>query len=195
MGQKQVGLNEVGLQQAFVVGKHLSQRPFKHVFCSDLERTKQTAEQIKKSLGDVPTTYTRKLRERSFGNLEGQLYKDVRHLFLNEDGSYNTNFAPGGSGESVEEFSRRVGEALKQIRTHERWETTDNVLVVTHGGTIRYLMAKFFLPDTSNTMHFPMDVFNTSITVVEELNDPFVPFRLVMANHTCHRQEKIEDLI
>lgn len=58
-------LNDLGRQQATILGQYLKNQLITHVFSSDLNRTKETAELILKSFSSRPgTILDERLRER-----------------------------------------------------------------------------------------------------------------------------------
>jgi len=72
-GQTPGELTELGKKQASLLGKKLSKIKFDEIYCSDLNRTKQTLEQIlNESNCEKPKIiYTKELREINVNTLEG----------------------------------------------------------------------------------------------------------------------------
>ena len=66
-GQLNNPLNETGMEQARKVAKRLKDEKIDVVYCSDLKRTRMTAEEIMKHHPDVPVHYVKEIREMDMG--------------------------------------------------------------------------------------------------------------------------------
>lgn len=133
-------LCEIGKEQAQLLGKRMETYHIDRVYASDLTRAVETAkimtEQWKQPL---EVCIRKELRETDFGELTYQTddvikvkYKDFMEsrYHVEEDWAY-----PGGeSGKEVFERAMKVMEEIFQ-------SPCKNVAVVTHGGTIRVLLA------------------------------------------------------
>ncbi|XP_050047662.1 fructose-2,6-bisphosphatase TIGAR-like isoform X1 [Dermacentor andersoni] len=104
-GQLDVPLSSIGLEQAELLGKHLQQQRFTHVYSSDLSRAKQTAMSIleKNRVTPGPIIEDQRLRERKFGTVEGQSFG-----YLKE--------ASNKANQSVSSFTPPGAETLDQVR-------------------------------------------------------------------------------
>ncbi|HRH26250.1 MAG TPA: class I tRNA ligase family protein [Candidatus Paceibacterota bacterium] len=121
-------LTELGKEQVVSAVPELKKLGIKHIYSSDILRTKETALQVAKALGlsEESVVFDPRLREVSFGELEG---KDV-HLYHKLHETYTAAFAekmPGG--ESLTDVRQRIGEFLYE--TYAKHEN-DTVLVVGH---------------------------------------------------------------
>ncbi len=133
-GHIDVPLNATGLEQARRLGERLAHERIAHIVCSDLVRTRQTAEPAAQQLG-LPITTTERLREQNFGVAEGLTAEEVRaqHPKAWEDW---LRFEPDcgmAGGETPRQFHARALAALADIATRHAGQT---VLVVTHGGVL-----------------------------------------------------------
>jgi len=124
-----VPLTGVGLAQARDVGTRLTTVPIQRLYTSDLLRAAQTAELVSKSIGVVPQP-DRRLRERSYGTLEGRPNHEVPMLGRRDDG-----VPPGG--ESFGAVVRRVGGLLDECVGDAARLGLDGIAMVTHGDTIQ----------------------------------------------------------
>ena len=104
------------------------------IYSSDLIRTKQTTEILNRSLG-LPVTYDARLRERSFGSLEGTEWTSFDPVLYEKDQQQEFDYRPYG-GESAEDFRNRISACLKDIAEMSKGKP---VLIVAHGGVIRLL--------------------------------------------------------
>ncbi len=74
-GHKDSPLTKSGKELATKMGNLLKNKNIKKIISSDLGRCVQTAEIVSKKIGDVRIIFTNNLRERDFGELNGQLNK------------------------------------------------------------------------------------------------------------------------
>lgn len=125
-GQLPGKLSERGIQQAHAVGKALAREKINYVYCSDLERSRKTAE-IVASYVSLSLQEDRDLRERSFGIYEGTsrtaFFFSERQL---EDPCRNRP----EKGESFEDLYCRARTFLEKIVKRHPGES---VAVVSHG--------------------------------------------------------------
>ena len=152
-GHTDIALNEVGLAQARALGELLRGRGIGRVHTSDLRRARQTAETAAAILGVTDVVVDRALRERSFGIFEGLTRQEcaLRHPDHWTDYRADPRRAPPGA-ESQDSLAARMHEAV--ARAVARREPRDDapVLVVSHGGSIRALLAR-----ATGTMPPPLD--------------------------------------
>ena len=133
-GQVNVGLNEVGHEQARRLAARMAGEKADAVYVSDLLRACQTAEPIAGGLA-VPYVTESGLREQNFGRVDGMRVEDIQRdhpeawagwLRFEED------FAMP-EGESTRDFHARVMAAVQRLVAAHPGET---VVVVTHGGVL-----------------------------------------------------------
>jgi len=129
-GQTQhVPLTGVGLTQARDVAARLATVPIQRLYTSDLLRAAQTAELVSRAIGVVAQPDGR-LRERSYGRLEGRPNHEVPMLGRRDGG-----VPPGG--ESFGAVVRRVGELLDECVSLAASQELHSIAMVTHGDTIQ----------------------------------------------------------
>lgn len=141
-GQRDVPLNAFGRNQAKSSGEILNELMTRDGgspdqfdwFCSPLGRTRETMDIVRAQFdGDLPeVTYDERLREISFGHLEGILASDVAKMFPEEHAKREESkwrHRPK-DGESYQEVIARVDEFL-----HAHIERP--TIVVAHGGVAR----------------------------------------------------------
>lgn len=146
-------LCDIGIEQAKLLGKRMEAYHIDAVYASDLKRAVETAQYMTGEWEQPLKVQTREgLRETDFGDLtlmEDDVikvqYKDFMEsrYHVEEDWAY-----PGGeSGKTVYERAIKVIEEL--IASPYK-----NVAVVTHGGTIRVLLAGLFQGAQKNRLMF-----------------------------------------
>jgi probable phosphoglycerate mutase len=133
-GHVNVGLNEVGLEQARRLAARMAGGQAHALYASDLLRAQQTAQPIAAGLALAPVTESG-LREQSFGKVDGMRVDDIQRdhpdawagwLRFEEDYAMP-------DGESTREFHGRVMEAVQRVVASHPDQT---VVVVTHGGVL-----------------------------------------------------------
>lgn len=136
-GQTDDPLSEKGWQQMWgAVGEF---RGWQHIVTSPLQRCAAFADALGDKLA-LPVTRDIRLQEAGFGEWEGKLpaeicADDAERLFRFK--SDPVRHAPPGA-EALAAFHRRVGEAWQELLAAHRGQ---HVLVVSHAGAIRMLMA------------------------------------------------------
>ncbi len=121
-GSLDIALNETGIAQAHSALSALQDCPATHIYCSPLQRARQTADIVNQSL-NLPLIEIPDLRECNFGELEGKLADGVAL----SDAWRRGEQTPAGA-ETFDSFRRRVFTALNGILAQQ---TTP--LIVAHG--------------------------------------------------------------
>ena len=139
-GQVDMPLNATGREQARRVAQRLLAERFgvEHLVCSDLLRTRQTAEPAAQALLphlSLDAVADPGLREQNFGVVDGKRVDDVKiehadawNQWLRFEADYGM---PGG--ETTRQFHTRVMDAVYRIAQQHSGQT---VMVVTHGGVL-----------------------------------------------------------
>lgn len=139
-GQSDPPLNQEGREQAEAVAIRLAPVAFEAAYSSDLRRAADTALPVMRGR-DTPIVYRRDLREKSFGEWEGMTYEELQLRYpamLEELFDERPAFAPPGGESDLELFARAAGAAAGIAGRHAG--TDGNILVVSHGGTLRAMM-------------------------------------------------------
>ena len=133
-GQIDVPLNALGQRQAQRVAERMARERVDVLYCSDLLRTRQTAEPAAQKL-QLQAAPDAGLREQHFGILEGLSFDEVqtRHPRQLADWLlYDPDYALP-EGESVRSFHARVVGAVQALAARHAGQT---LAVVTHGGVL-----------------------------------------------------------
>lgn len=143
-GQTDIPLNINGKQQAKDAAEEIANLKIDKIISSDLSRAKETAEIINKKVG-AKITFDKRLREVNYGNYEGaQIDK-----FTDEQWKIFNETPEKIKGESRQQVYDRVKSVIDEIKDDE------NVLVVTHGGSLRMMLYY-----ANNKDSFDMDSYN-----------------------------------
>lgn len=139
LGRKDVPLNKRGFEQAAEAAERLAGIPFKAIYSSPLIRARLTAEAAAKPRGQEVIT-DNLLIERDFGTWDGMTFSEISSMYPEEYEKWKRDWhgykIPGGEADIS--VRKRAEEFLAKLkRTHGR----EDVLIVTHLGTARHLIA------------------------------------------------------
>lgn len=133
-GQLLGTLSPAGQQQIARLGSQLANQQFDAVYSSDLERCRQTADAIMQYHPGLPVTYDPRLRERSMRPFEGRKFADMDWDW-SLDGQLNHKTP---EGETWQDVLDRTADFLHDI---SQYHAGQEVLLVTHGGPLRAMLA------------------------------------------------------
>jgi len=93
-GWMDIPLDEQGLREAQETAQRIAEHPIHRIYCSDLNRARQTAEAVVRAT-QAPIVYTPDLRPWNVGALAGQRVKDILPTLLQLEVDLEMP-APGG---------------------------------------------------------------------------------------------------
>ncbi|MBN8191909.1 histidine phosphatase family protein [Bacillus sp. NTK074B] len=134
-------LTERGVNNALLLGARLKSIVFSKVFSSPTQRALNTA----KLISSDEIVVIEDLKEISFGGWEGktqgEIEKDSYQEYFNFwSNPHEYNHVPH-QGESIRDFMLRTKQAMKSIVDSTQ---NGNILIVTHGATIKAIMSYFW---------------------------------------------------
>lgn len=156
-----VSLSDVGIEQAHLVGKRLTQYNIEKLYSSDLIRAVETAEIINNYL-KVPYDIDKRLREADLGDLTGLNDAELRckyREFLSERAKM-INDIPYPGGENCEMIFRRVFAVFQEITQGSE----ENVGIIMHGGAMRALLTGLVEANFARWLVFGRQIENCSIS-------------------------------
>ena len=132
-GHIDIPLSKKGREDAKELARELSHIKFDKAFCSDLLRARETIEPFEL---ECEVIYTERLREKSWGRHEGMRFEEI----IQEGLEYKSfeQWINDLDGESLESYAERLLEYFNNILLEQEAE---NILVVTHAGVIKMLIA------------------------------------------------------
>jgi broad specificity phosphatase PhoE len=160
-GHQDVPLAEMGRRQAERVAWRLRRERIANAFSSDLQRARETAQIVLRGR-DTPLVCTDGLREMSFGAWEGLRADEISQKYPEDWAQWVLDAAsglPSGGGESlamlqerIVAFYRTAVETTEGNTSQPAWfssrtsgrpspEQRRTILMVSHGGVIRVLLA------------------------------------------------------
>lgn len=156
-GLTDVMLSEYGIEQARNCSDILANYDFNYFFTSELSRTIITLSyiQMQRNYGNYLTVHSNELNERDYGSLTGKNKDELKHEY-GDDQVYRWRRgyrdAPP-NGESLEDVVGRVGryydESIKPLI-----EQNNNILIVSHGNTLRALFVHLGIKTPETIEHF-----------------------------------------
>ena len=133
-GQLDIGLNARGRWQAAQVAQALRGEPLQAVYASDLARAWDTAQAIAQT-GATALTAHLGLRERHFGELQGQTHAEIESRWPQHALHWrqrNPDWAPPG-GESLAELRERTRRTVDELAGAH---VGQQIVLVAHGGVL-----------------------------------------------------------
>lgn len=158
MGHIPGTLSTRGKAQAKKLAKRLEKEKFDYIFSSDLARAADTAKEVAKFHKKVPLDFTKELRERFLGEMEGKATSQEW-----KEGKWDHEFSKKLNLETPEDTLKRAQNFLENLTKNHYGK---NVLLIAHNGINRALIT-FLLGKTWKEIE-ESDLFgNTSITIFE----------------------------
>jgi broad specificity phosphatase PhoE len=135
-GHSDTPLNDAGRKQAALLAAELER--VDALYSSDLARARETAAILAQRIG-LGVELDSRLRERGFGAWEGLTTEEIESTFPDEQKRWRAGIGAGApDAEPFDAFAARVGSFVEEVG---RRHAEEEVLVVTHGGTIRVVHA------------------------------------------------------
>ncbi len=156
-----VRLNDLGRRQAEQLAAKLKAAPIKALYCSPLERTRETAEPLARTLG-LNAIVTEGLGEVRYGRWQGQSLKTLRRQKLWRVVQELPSAMQFPEGETVRAV--RAG-AVAAVEAIARAHPKDTVAAVSHADVIKLVVAHY--------LGVPLDLFQrlqvdtASVTVLQ----------------------------
>ncbi|OOF69241.1 histidine phosphatase family protein [Rodentibacter caecimuris] len=183
-------LTKQGIIDAQKAGMALQHIPFIAAYSSILQRTIDTAQHI---IGqrNIPLFQHIGLNEQHFGSWEGKHIDELRHLneFQQMQADPASYKALSNNGETYQSLAERISQALQDIiAIHQQ----GNILIVSHGHTLRLLLALLNGANWHNhrESNRSVSLLNTAISIVHYVeNVQGKNFIIEKINDTQHLNE------
>lgn len=149
LGRRDEGVTELGAQQSQrAVDGLVSWHPDR-IVCSPLIRCKDMIARPAAERMGIDVIVDERLTEFDFGPIEGMTFHEVMDKGLPFPwGPRADQWASLDSGETFEDFGRRIGEACVELEHYE-----GRTAVVVHGGVIRGFFSHWLSMDTDDINH------------------------------------------
>lgn len=140
-GNTDIELNETGIKQANAVKETIKKYDIDLIVSSPLKRARKTAEIINETV-KCDIIFSENLKERCYGEFEGKIRKDISidEIMQSEQlNNYYANIQYKGI-ETIQDLCDRVWNLIDNLKNEYK---NKNILLVSHGGTIRAINAYF----------------------------------------------------
>lgn len=156
-------LSEEGKKQIKDLNKFLQLEKIDKIYTTTSSRTKYTVEEIAQER-NIEIIEKDTLKEISFGDFEGLDFNEIKDRYPDEfqkmiDEGYNYRYP---NGESLVDSYNRVVKEIKEIVNNN---DNKNILICSHGGTIRNILT--YLISNSYNYHWNFRIDNCSVTTLE----------------------------
>lgn len=181
IGQSNLPLSALGKKQASSLKEIFCRVPLDNIYCSDLERTQQTAEIIA-SAHPITPIHCEGLRELNMGDWEGKLFSEIRVKYpieFKQRGEDIANYTPP-KGESFSDCYQRVIPAFENLVEAE--ETT--ILIVGHAGVNRVILCRVLGIPLENVFRLEQSYGCVNLICRERFS-----YRLKYLNHTGNQRK------
>ena len=184
-GHTDIALSDRGFKQAEALARRLKNERFAAFFSSDLRRAVDTAEVIARPHGGKVVALSA-LRELNFGEWEGLTRDEIKTRFPEVSQQWwttpYTTLLPGG--ETLSDVASRATCAIQEIG--ESYPDSQ-VVVVSHGGTIRASIGYFLRMDLNQYWRLRQD--NAALNILEFFERDKV--QLILFNDCSHLKNLI----
>lgn len=153
-------LSELGKKQADLTGKRLQKEKIDIIYASDLDRASDTAKAIHRYRPHTRIVFTKELRERNYGRLNGKGQKEAG--WTRENKLTHPNYLTPPGGETFADMQKRAGKFFRKILSAH---PNDSVVIVSHGTIGRAFLAA--IRKTKIEKIFPFGFHNASISVFQ----------------------------
>lgn len=185
-----VSLADEGLIQSKLLGERLKTYNIDKIYSSDLIRARMTAHIVSSEIfGKVSNTELGELREFDYGEMTG-LSDDVIKVrykdYLEKRDLMNEDIAiPGGENGAM--VYERMKNSIDRILEEAKENDYENIVIVSHGGAIRSLIAGILGMPQEKRFMFAKTMENTSITQIDYHTDTN-KFYVEVINDYAHLQ-------
>jgi enolase len=155
-GWTDVGLSENGEKEAIIAGEKLKKINFDHIICSDLKRTKQTADLVIENK-NIIFTISPEVKERDYGDLTGIVKSDLMKKYGKTQIQIwrRSYYQRPPNGENLEDVKNRIGPFFDEFIL-PLLKDNKNVLLVSHGNALRALFVHLGFKDEKSIEHFEL---------------------------------------
>ncbi|MBB5323462.1 alpha-ribazole phosphatase [Anoxybacillus tepidamans] len=112
------------------------------IVTSDLLRCRQTCDMLFGNMS-IPIYEMREWREINFGDWEGKTFAELKEVKEYSEWLESPFSVAPPNGEHYRDFQQRVEQALTQTIKLAEQHAVSHILVITHGGPIRYLLEQY----------------------------------------------------
>jgi len=154
IGQLDLPISEEGVRQAHSLQQIFERSDISAVYCSDLARSRQTAEIIVAE-SPIPLTPLKELREVAMGEWEGHTFNDIVRRFPNEfkERGKDIGYFRVAGGESFADCGKRAIAVFHDIVS----TSAGNIVIVGHAGVNRLILCHLLGMPLANLFRLAQD--------------------------------------
>jgi broad specificity phosphatase PhoE len=180
-GRTDVNLDEVGIKQAELLGKHLSTWELEAIYSSPLKRALDTANIVAR-YQKIGVHVAEGLIDFNYGEWQSLPEQEVQRLYptLHNEWHNNPHKVKMPGGENLEDVRRRAIEVVNDVLSKYQ----GSVVLVSHRVVIKVLICSLLGLDNSHFWNINQDV--GGITIFNYVDGRFV---LTRHNDTSHLKE------
>lgn len=157
-----------GIMHAKKLGEQFKEVPFAQVYCSSSERAKESLSYLVQN-EKMAINYEDDLREIYLGNWQGKTIEEIqKNDFFDYD--IYTNYPGQYIATHTESFGAVTERAMYVLKRIARQYPDDNILIVSHGVTIKCIVNAILERDIDQ-LWAPPTIEDTSVTTIEVVND------------------------
>lgn len=182
-GWADFSLTETGKKQAYSLGLAYQHVSFDKIFCSTLNRAKETADSLMLHRS-VPITYTDELKEWNNGVLAGLPREEAMRKYPMPPNGRKLH-ASVEKGESELAFRYRCEIILSKILAECEEKQYNTIAIVSHGGTTHHLLSILL----NQSVHCPTIRFRTGDTGVHIIEKKHNQYTIHTLNSTSHTKQ------
>lgn len=185
IGQADLPLSALGKKQATLLKDLFCHVPIENIYCSDLNRSQQTADIIASAHQIIPRARV-ELRELNMGNWDGELFSNIRSKYpqeFKERGENIANYCTPG-GESFSNCYKRVIPVFETLV--QSTETT--ILIVGHAGVNRVILCRVLGIPLDNVFRLEQS-YGCLNLICKESSE----YQLKYLNHTVLAFDEVHD--
>lgn len=165
IGKEHDKLSETGIEQAKRLGLFLKDKPIDYIYCSTLERTKETLSYIIQSIKNLKKIiYTDNIKEHNQGIFQDMPAKEWHYHMINlkEKDIDLLNYRPE-KGETLLEVEQRAQKFIDFLK--EKHNNKDHILLISHGMFLKLFILRLLKLPIDEAKYF--SIHNASLSVFE----------------------------
>lgn len=186
------GLTEKGVLQSQRIGQLLcAELEGKQIsaYCSPLARARETLQEILHCIGQENSNITESdcLKEMDLGLLEGLSWEERRQKYPETDLDTKLSYLQAPGGESYHDVKQRCRIFAEEFLNNT--EDTENVILVSHGITLR-ILTNMLLNRPDENVNYLNWMENTALTELSRERKMGIPaYQLIRLNDYSHLRE------
>ncbi|UCG22695.1 MAG: histidine phosphatase family protein [Chloroflexota bacterium] len=183
-GHIDIPLNDAGRWQSERLASRLASSTIDAIYSSDLRRASETAAILGQALNLTPNLDAA-FRERNGGIFQGLTGEELARRYPDAVRAFKKHGQTPPGGESNLDLARRAAPALERLADGHRGQT---IILVTHGGTLRVLIAYLLGLPVGKKAPFKVSG-NTGLTIAE-VGD--TARYITLLNDSCHLDDSLD---